>query len=113
MDYKDYQMFMKIRERANKIGLDFGGMPDYHPNENNIALKPKDDCLPIYSRDAIISHGDLSSISAFLVGVEWARGYDELMKVSSEKTREKREHDFRKTKMFKQLKDEAVDEIQN
>lgn len=109
--YGTFQAYQQLLVRANKLGLTFNKAKWTH--EDDIGLYPLDDNLPIYTRDAMIGAGDLSTIQAFIAGVEWARDYDAIMKVSSEKTRAKREHDYRKTRMFKQLKDEKYNEIQN
>ncbi len=67
-------------------------------------VKPKDaDALPIYSRDAEMFTGTLEQIKIWLIGVQWARQYDNLLKLSDDKKRAKKEHDYRHARMLRQL----------
>ena len=112
LGFDAFLSYQNTLERANKLGFTFGRPKYSYNNEDNIGLFPLNDDLPIYVRDAMLACGDLTQIQAFLAGVEFARNYDEMMKVSSDKTRAKKEHEYRKNKMFKQLKDEVIHEIQ-
>lgn len=75
-------------------------------------IVPKDaDSLPIYSRDASIYNGTLDQIDSFIRGVEWAREYDSMLKVSDRKRRERKEQDVRNRQLVQQLKNEKVGRI--
>jgi hypothetical protein len=53
---------------------------------------PKDpDALPIYSRDAELFIGSIERLENWLAGVQWARDYDMMLKVSDEKKRNRAE----------------------
>jgi hypothetical protein len=60
-------------------------------NADNIALYPKDDCLPIYSRDACLFTGNLSELEYWIKGLDWARQYDSYLGAVSDKRREQYE----------------------
>ena len=74
---------------------------------DTVALKPKDaDSLPIYSRDAEVFVGSLTDLQYWLRGVEWAREYDRMIKISDDKKRVRKEQDERNRQMVKLLKSE-------
>jgi hypothetical protein len=76
---------------------------------NYVAIKPKDnDALPIYSRDSELFIGTLEDLNVWLRGVEWARQYDELLRLSTGKRRARKEQDERNRQMVKRLKDEEI-----
>jgi hypothetical protein len=72
-----------------------------------VAIKPKDaDSLPIYARDAEIFTGSIEQLEQWLRGVEWARSYDRMLKVSDEAKRAKKEQHVRDDQLLRILKDE-------
>ena len=78
-------------------------------------VKPKDaDALPIYARDAEIFTGTLEQIKMWLIGVQWARQYDTMLKLSDDKKRTKKEEDYRHRQMLRELaKDHTEKESKN
>ena len=78
---------------------------------DTVALKPKDaDSLPIYSRDAEVFVGSLTDLQYWLRGVEWAREYDRMIKISDDKKRARKEQDLRNRQLVKTLKTLEVNE---
>jgi hypothetical protein len=74
-----------------------------------VAVKPKDkDSLPVYARDAELFVGSIEQLEVWLRGVKWARQYDELMCVSNNKKRERKEQDLRNKNLLKSLKDGKI-----
>ena len=74
-----------------------------------IALIPKDaNALPIYSRDAEIFSGTLEGLQYWLRGVNWTRTYDDMLRLSDSKKRERKEQDERNRQLVKRLKNEDV-----
>lgn len=112
-----YNTVLKIRrleERCMNLGFMLCHAKHYHNEFGDVvALKPKDiDSLPIYSRDAELFIGTLEELEYWLRGVEWARQYDEMLRVSNSKKRERKEQDERNRKLARILKGEkepAVD----
>ena len=106
----------KIKERADKLGF----MLCYprhgwgaERGVDMVAIKPKDqECLPIYNRDAEFFCGSIDELNAFLAGLEWARDYDRMLKVSSVAKRERKEQDWRNQILVRLLKDEKVVEME-
>lgn len=97
-----YHTILQMRRaeaKANELGFMFA-YPKHGWHGSNgqefLALKPKDaDSLPIYSRDAQMFSGTLDDVEHFMLGIEWARNYDNMLKVSDTKKRERKEQDVR------------------
>lgn len=110
-----YNLILKIK-RLEKECAEFG-FTMCHPRNNFyrdqygdvVSLKPMDkNSLPVYSRDAELFTGTLEELEIWLRGVEWARQYDMLLKVSDEKKRERKEQDVRNKQLISILKDEPI-----
>ena len=109
-----YQTILRVRrleETVEKLGFMMTHSKHGwdHNDPDKIALKPRDaDAVPIYARDAEVFYGTLEELEVWLRGVEWARNYDLLLKVSDEKKRERREQDLRNQYTMQRLKNEKV-----
>lgn len=127
--WDDIMRLKRVEARAEKLGFKFtsnsvaNAWIDISSGFATICLKPKDDSLPHYNRDARIYNGTLEGIEHWLNGVEWARSYDDLLKLSSDKKRDEKEQVERNRQLLKTIKtgklaqgklggvgDEAVDE---
>jgi hypothetical protein len=72
---------------------------------NLVGIKPKDaDALPIYARDTELFRGTLEDLQVWIKGVNWAREYDRMLKVSDDKTRAKKEEHERGRQLIAELK---------
>jgi hypothetical protein len=70
--------FMLSSPRAGSWGSD----------GDKVSLKPKDaDSVPIYARDAEVFTGSLEQLQTWIRGVEWARSYDMMLRLSDDKKR--------------------------
>lgn len=58
---------------------------------DTVAVFPRDEELPAYSRDAMLFSGSIADLQYWLNGIQWARDYDMLLKVSDKNKREKGE----------------------
>ena len=109
-----YQTILRIRrleEAADKLGfmLTMPKHSSWSDSVDQVGLRPKDaESVPIYARDAEVFCGTLDQLNAWLNGVEWARNYDMLLKVSDEKRRERKEQDVRNRHLMQVLKNEEV-----
>ena len=99
-----------LEERALMLGMKFAQYRHNDPNEDNVALIPKDqDSLPIYTRDAILFAGSLEGAGKFMQGVLWAREYDRMtVDRNLDAKRVRKEQDERNRQMLKILKDGVV-----
>ena len=107
--YQDILRMQRLLKDVDELGFMMA-----HPRHGGsstwgdmVALKPKDqDSLPIYARDAEVFVGTLEQLNYWLKGVEWARQYDEYLKLSNQKKRERKEQDERNRQLVRLLKDE-------
>ena len=103
-------LFMRrLEKEANQLGFMLA-YPKHRADDGDlVALKPRDDdAVPVYSRDAEVFVGSLEQLNVWLRGVEWARNYDMLLRVSDEKKRARKEQDLRNAQMLQRLKAEKV-----
>lgn len=106
--YQSVIALRRLEEDLDKLGLML--CASKHGNwssedySDRAAVKPKGEhALPIYTRDAEMYSGTLEQIRVWVMGVNWARNYDGMLKVSDEKKREKKENDYRAKRMLKTL----------
>jgi elongation factor P--beta-lysine ligase len=64
--------------------------------------------LPVYARDAQVFVGTIEQLEVWLRGVEWARQYDMLLRVSDDKKRKRKEQDERNRQLVQRLKNEEI-----
>ena len=96
----------RVKERASRLGFVLAKPKYPYDFDSCISLIPKDqDSLPIYTRDADIFSGKLHEVKSFLRGIEWARGYDALLKVSNDDKRLRKEQDYRNKELMTMIKD--------
>jgi len=79
--------------------------------DDRVAVKPKDaDSLPIYTRDAELFTGTLEQLRIWLQGVQWAREYDMMLKLSDEKKRTIKE-DAERARQFSARQRQLLEEL--
>lgn len=76
---------------------------EYRGDENLIRIVARDDELPIYARDAGLFVGTIEEALMWLKGIEWARKYDEMIKISSDKTRANSEQKERNRQLMQAI----------
>lgn len=84
----------RVRELAEFFGFRLGRRQHHAFGDagiDTIALYPKDNRLPTYSRDACLFVGSLNDVENFLDGIRWSRKYDNLIGAMSDKRREQYE----------------------
>jgi len=88
-----YQTILRIRrieETVAKLGFMLSNSRYGWDNSNPdmVALKPRDeDAVPNYARDTEVFCGTLEELEVWLRGVEWARDYDRMLRISDDKKR--------------------------
>jgi hypothetical protein len=108
-----YDTVLKIRRLEEKIdtfGFRWGhskhGSWGEHSYGNVVALFPKDDCLPIFSRDTELFVGSIEQLEIWLSGLEWARNYDSiLIGNTANRQRERKEQDYRNKQLLNKIKE--------
>ena len=110
-----YSLILKIKrleEEIHKLGFRWGHTKNGSWGEldfgDSVSIFPRDEELPVYTRDAAIFTGSINQLETWLQGVTWARNYDMLMKVSDENKRTRKEQDVRNAQLVKRMKNEDV-----
>lgn len=110
----------RIREVVDRLGFRMGKPPHHlYEDIDTIALYPKDNCLPVYNRDAALFTGNLNDLEQWVKGIDWARQYDSYLGVASEQRRaqyeakeiarqERAKYNKEKAETFTTLKKEHV-----
>lgn len=106
--FRVYERIKEVEELANKHGFKLG--VDQFTSEENFALMPNGEDLPIFRRDATIMRGDLSQINCFLSGLAWAQNYDTALGLKTKERRAKAEKSYRNKELLKQIKNEIKNE---
>ena len=101
------QRIKRMEQAVDKLGLKFSKPKhgDWDQTERSISLVPKDDSLPMYSRDAELYIGSLELLETWLHGVEWARNYDLMCKISDDNKRINAEQKERNRQLMRTLKE--------
>ena len=103
MEFNTLLQIRRLEHRCLDLGFKFSAPRHGMRNHDVIALVPAGDQLPIYSRDAELFVGTFEELEIWLRGVEWARQYDQLLKVSDQKRREQREQRYREQRLVEIL----------
>jgi len=99
------EKMQNLERSIDNLGLKFARC-EIFDNQASVCLVPKDhEALPIYSRDAEIYHGSLESVEYWLQGVEWARDYDRMNKISTDEKRAAAEQRERNQQLMRTLKE--------
>jgi hypothetical protein len=114
-----YHTILRIRrleEEVDKLGFRMGNSK--HGNYrlefgDVVALFPKEDSFPIYSRDAEMFVGTIEELEVWLRGWQKAAEYHRmLIGRNFEKTVERKEQDYRNEQLMRQIKTAGVEEEQ-
>lgn len=108
-----YNLIRKIKyleEECHKLGFIISHANHYIKDFGDVlALKPREDCLPIYSRDAELFAGSIYDLERFIDGIHWARKYDSmLLGTKHDALRDRKEQNYRNRKLLNQIKGEKV-----
>jgi hypothetical protein len=98
----------RIEEQIGHLGFKFSKSrnSDWTDSHGALSLVPLDpDALPIYSRDAELFVGSLERLEDWLAGVQWARDYDRMLRVSDDEKRYKAEQRERNRQLINTIKE--------
>ena len=74
-------------------------------NDRIKVVAKEDDRLPGYSQSAALFTGTLEDLECWVKGVHWARMYDQLIDLSDDEKRARKEQDMRNQGLMQTLKD--------
>ena len=110
-----YDLVLKVKrleDTLHKMGMRWGY--DKHGGNwagefgDRVAVFPRDEELPVYSRDAQLFSGTIDQLQVWIAGIEWSRSYDMINKVSDDKKRARKEQDRRNENLLLRVKGEEV-----
>ena len=106
-----YNLIRKVKyleEECDKLGFRIGHAKLFHEEFGDVvALTPRDDCLPVYSRDAEVFVGTIEALEHWLQGLHFARKYDSmLMGKNFDAQRQRKEQDYRNRQLLNKIKGE-------
>lgn len=90
----------QLEHCCRALGFEFARPKHGMRNHDVLALIPIADQLPVYSREAEVFVGTIEELEVWLRGVEWARQYDQLLRLSNQTKRERREQAFRNQQLM-------------
>ena len=102
----------RLEIKVTKLGFKFNQSKhsSFTDDHGALSLVPIDSmALPIYSRDAELFVGSIERLEDWLAGLQWAREYDRMLKLSDDGKRAKKEDDVRARAMLKKLAGEKPD----
>ena len=106
--WETIQKIKQVEQEVDKLGFKFSKSKhgDWTDNHGALSLVPKDtEALPIYTRDAELFVGSLERLEDWLAGVRWAREYDRMCKISTDKTSSAAEQKERNRQLMHILKE--------
>lgn len=103
-----YSTILKIRrleEECEKLGLKMNHSKHSYQREYGdvLAVFPKDDELPIYSRDAELFVGTLDDLERWIQGAQWMKHYLQMLRLVDDKKIARKEQDERNRKLVQVL----------
>ena len=110
LGWNDVQRVKRVEAQAEALGMKFTSSSvghswvDIGSGPETICLRPKDDCLPHYHRDARLFTGTVEQIEEWLRGIVWAREYDSMLKLTNSKKRIAKEDNERQKHLMKTIK---------
>jgi len=104
-----YNLIRKIHyleEECDKLGFTICQARHYMSDFGDVvALKPKAECLPIYSRDAELFVGTIDELERWIQGFQFARKYDSMLFGNKyDNQRDRKEKDYRNTLLLNMIK---------
>lgn len=103
-----FSLIRKIRyleEECHKLGFEITQARHYHQEFGDVlALKPRDECFPVYNRDAEVFIGTIEELERWVQGFHFARKYDSMLfGKRHDNLRDKKEQDVRNRRLLKTI----------
>ncbi len=102
MNGAEYTHMKDLERHADRLGFQLTRSNHSH---QNLCLMPKDDCLPMYSRDAEFGYnGTSEGCMGFLYGWENALTYTRVLRLTDKDKIQKKEDLYRQERLLETLK---------
>lgn len=103
--YDTIKKIRQIEECAAALGFKVTAPELYYSGRDFATLRPLNDELPSYSRDATMFTGTFQEIDVWLRGVEWNKQYlINIIKVTTDATIDKKENQVRQQQLLDMIK---------
>lgn len=104
MDFSDWERWTRLEERAARVGFAIKRSKYHH---TYLSFVPKDDALPVYSRQAGFDCADVVAGENFIRGWEEAMRYIQILGIKKSLI-ERKEQNVRNKQLLDTLKDEKL-----
>lgn len=98
--YAEWNIIKRTEEAAERIGFQITACPY---NSKSISLRPKKDKWTAYNPDMDIISGSFEELYYFILGIEKAHFYDDVIRLSNSKKRKKAEENELKRRNQKKM----------
>ena len=105
--YNTLKAIREFEQAVDDLGLEITEPHQWYKENvggDAIRLRPKDDQLPHYSRDASIFEGSIEECIHWIRGIQWARGYDVMIKACTPNKRVEQERKERNRQLMRSIK---------
>ena len=99
--FETLRLIRNVEKQLASYGMKIGN-PKYS-RTGQVSVYPLDDELPCYTRDAEIFIGSVEEIEVWLKGIFAARMYDQLIGLSDDKKRAKKEQSVRNKQLLEMI----------
>ena len=108
-----YRTIKTLERMAEHLGFEVSdNMPSAYSKDENLSLVPKDEKLPIYTRNVVLARGSAEELISFLQGWMKMKEYVTFLKLVDDKKIDRKEKDYRNTVLARMIKDgKAKDEL--
>jgi hypothetical protein len=103
------QKIKRVEALLDNLGMQLARARHLPCDIDEVAVIPRDtESLPLYSRDAVLFCGTIESLESWIQGLQWAREYDMLLRLSDDKKRDRKEQEERNRQLVRRLRDEEI-----
>lgn len=102
--YDTVRLVHRLEEEVAELGLQMCYSRPESGYGDLVAVKPTDNGVPIYNKNVELFTGTLEGLDYWLKGIQWARNYDLMLKISDNKKRKRKENDERNRQLLNLIK---------
>jgi len=101
-----YRTIKTLERMAETVGFEVSdAMMGSYSTDENLSLIPKDEKLPIYTRNVVLARGSAEELISFLQGWMKMKEYVIFLKLVDDKKIDRKEKDYRNTRLARMIKD--------
>jgi hypothetical protein len=101
-----YRTIKTLERMAEHLGFEVSdAMMGSYSTDENLSLVPKDELLPIYTRNVVLARGSAEELISFLQGWMKMKEYVTFLKLVDDKKIDRKEKDYRNARLARMIKD--------